>query len=378
MQQPFAAFASCQPGLEPLLAGELAALGLPGEAQPGGVAFAADVPALLRGCRWLGTASHVLLRLAEFPCRALGELERKAGLLPWPRWLRGDVPAAVHATARSSRVYHSGAIEQRVARAIGAAFAAPMPELAPAAETAARVHVRFHRDRCTISLDATCTPLHRRGYRLDAASAPLREDLAHALLLAGRFSGHDALLDPFCGSGTIAIEAAGLALGLPPGRLRPPPLAHLALFDAGAWAAETARPGPRSTPAPVVASDRDAGAIEAARDNAGRAGVAAAIEFHVAAFTAHPWLQDPGTAPARGLLATNPPFGVRLGRGGDLAPLYQTLGHRAAKLPAGWRWAVLAHDVRLARRTGLPLRAAFTTRHGGLSVTALAGAPPPG
>ena len=74
-----------------------------------------------------------------------------------------------------------------------------------------------------------------------------------------------------------------------------------------------------------------------------------------------------------GLLATNPPFGVRVGKGPELAPLYQTLGHRAKALGAGWRMALLAHDVRLARRTGLPLQAAFTSKHGGLSVTALVG-----
>jgi putative N6-adenine-specific DNA methylase len=226
-----------------------------------------------------------------------------------------------------------------------------------------------------VSLDATATPLHRRGYRLASAKAPLREDLAHALLLAAGFGPEQALLDPLCGSGTIAIEAAGLAAGLPPGRLRRAPLAHLALFDGEAWKRERDAVPPPRPHAPIVASDRDAGAVEAARANAERAGTAAAIAFATMALSAQPWLAEGAEHPARGLVATNPPFGRRVQAGRDLLPLYQTLGHRAQRLGAGWRVALVAHDVRLARRTGLPLQAAFTTRHGGIPITALCTVP---
>ncbi|MBX3464650.1 MAG: class I SAM-dependent RNA methyltransferase [Planctomycetes bacterium] len=376
MPRPFDLFAACLPGLEPLLAGELSALGLDPRPLRGGVAFTGDTTQVLRAGLWLGTASHVLVRLAEFPCRALGELQRKASLLPWPEWLRPATPLAVRATARSSRVYHTGAIVERVENAIAGALGQPPPRDAADAP-AALVHVRFQGDVCTLSLDATATPLHRRGYRLDGAKAPLREDLAHALVRASGFTGDEALLDPFCGAGTIAIEAAGLALGLPPGRLRPPPLEHLAPFDPAAWESvrsEARRPAAGAAP-PIAAGDRDAGAIAAARENAARAGVAAAITFHHGAFTTQPWFAA-GGAPARGVLVTNPPFGVRIPRAEGLLALHQTLGHRARTLGPGWRFALLAHDVRLARRTGLPLRAAFTTRHGGLSVSALVGSIP--
>ncbi|HEX5052741.1 MAG TPA: class I SAM-dependent RNA methyltransferase [Planctomycetota bacterium] len=373
MPAPLTLFAACQPGLEPLLAQELRALGAEPEPLAGGVAFAGDVKLASKGCLWLGTASHVMLRLAEFPCRALGELQRKAAQLPWADWLRAEVPLQVRATARGSRVFHTGAIEERAGNAIGEALgAAPRAATATDADVA-RVQVRFHADVCTISLDLTSTPLHRRGYRLEGAKAPLREDLAHALVLASQWTPDQALLDPFCGSGTIAIEAAGLGLGLAPGRLRPPAMHHLAMFDANAWL-ELAHAGsnPNEAPLQIAASDRDAGAIEAARHNAERAGVANAITFTCGAVTAHAWLQ-PGAAPATGVLATNPPFGVRVPKANNLLALYQTLGHRTARLGPGWRAAVLAHDVRLARRTGLPLRAAFTTKHGGLLVTALVG-----
>jgi putative N6-adenine-specific DNA methylase len=371
-------FAACQPGLEPLLARELSALGAEPQATAGGVAWRGDVRLAMHACLWLGTASHVLLRLRQFPCRALGELQRKAALLPWREWLRPDVPVDVRASTRGSRVYHTGAIVERVENAIAAAFGAAL--LRPAGETdhVAHVHARFHRDVCTLSLDTACTPLHRRGYRLETAKAPLREDIAHALVLASGWTPAHALLDPFAGSGTIAIEAAGLALGLPPGRLRPPALGHLALFDAATWREVAQGAAPREAAAPqavakVAASDRDAGAVEAARHNAERAGVGKHIAFGCHAVTAHPWLDTPGAAPGHGVLVTNPPFGVRVQQAENLLSLYQTIGHCAARLGPGWRIAMLAHDVRLARRTGLPLRALFTTKHGGLTVAALAG-----
>jgi putative N6-adenine-specific DNA methylase len=373
MPSQFEAFAACQPGLEPLLARELELLGARAREVGGGVAFDATPELVMRSCLWLGTASHVLLRLAEFPCRALGELQRKAVLMPWTDWLRPQVPVDVRATTHGSRVFHTGAIAERITTAIATAFGRPPVAALPQHEDVARITVRFHRDVCTISLDATSTPLHRRGYRLATAKAPLREDLAHALLLAGGFTAQDALLDPFCGSGTIAIEAAGLAMGLPPGRLRPPALGHLAFFEPELWMAVRAWQSAPKNPQPILASDRDAGAIEAARANAERAGVQTAIEFRQGAITTHPWLHEPASAPRRGLLATNPPFGVRVPKASNLLPLYQTLGHRAGRLGDTWRVAILANDVRLARRTGLALRAAFTTRHGGRPVTAMVG-----
>jgi putative N6-adenine-specific DNA methylase len=373
MSRPLDLFAACQPGLEPLLADELKHLGAAPTVQRGGAAFAGDVALAMRCALWLGTASHLLIRIAEFRCRALGELQRKAAALPWRDWLRATVPLAVHATARGSRVYHTDAAAERVANAIAGALGTAPRTATSTDDAAAHVHVRFQDDVCTLSLDATNTPLHRRGYRLDGRKAPLREDLAHALVLASGWTPDIPLLDPFCGSGTIAIEAAGRALGLPPGRLRPPPLQHLCAFDAAVW--ETLRRETRAARAPVAiaASDRDEGAIAAARANAERAGVAGAIAFACAPLSAQPWLAGDG-APERGVLVTNPPFGLRVAKGQALLPLYQTLGHRAARLGPGWRIALLAHDVRLARRTGLALHAAFTTRHGGVPVTAMIGA----
>jgi putative N6-adenine-specific DNA methylase len=280
----------------------------------------------------------------------------------------------VRATTKRSRIYHTGAIEERVQLGIAQALRVPSPPIVDAGAEAIAIAARFHEDRVTLSLDTSFTPLHRRGYRLDARKAPLREDLAHALLLAAGYEPGMALLDPFCGSGTIAIEGAAIAASLPPGRLRPAPLQGTPLQHDAGWRALLASlpPGPPAAlpNAPIAASDRDAGAITATRANAERAGVAAAIDATVAALTKQPWFAREGAAPARGLVATNPPFGLRVG-GGDLANLYQTLGHRVKQLGPGWRLAILAHDPRLARRTGIPLRQVFASNHGGVQVTAL-------
>ena len=168
-----------------------------------------------------------------------------------------------------------------------------------------------------------------------------------------------------------------IALGIPPGHLRPPALAHTALWDASDWQAVLAAvpPAPDHDCARISASDRDAGAIAAAQGNAQRAGVSAALELRCCAFAAHPWLTDSASAPPEGVLVTNPPFGLRVQGGKGLVPLYQTIGHRLERLGPKWRLALLAADPRLARRTGVELRVAFTTDHGGLAVTALVSEP---
>lgn len=373
MTDPFALFAACLPGIEPLLCDELTDLGATPTAVAGGAAFRGDLRLLYDACLQLGTASHVVIRVAGFPCRALGELERKAMLLPWSSLLRPDVPIRVRAVCKRSRIWHSGAAEERLENAIAKTLGRAPRKAAAEEADAAVIAVRIVDDHVTISLDATTTPLHRRGWRLATAKAPLREDLAHALLLASGWQPGQALLDPFCGAGTIAIEAACVAADLAPGRLRLPPCRHLGLWDEPLWqdVLAAAAPEPTVDVSHIAASDRDAGAIEDARGNAERAGVAGAIDFRCCALSAQPWLQTPAAAPPAGTLVTNPPFGVRVGGGDQLASLYQSLGHRLAALGPGWRLTLLAHDVRMARRVGRPLRSAFATRIGGLGIAAM-------
>ncbi len=376
MPDDWSLFAACLPGLEPLLCGELKALGIDARPTDGGATFAGDRETVLQAHLHLGTASQLTARLASFTCHHLRELERRALPLPWGDWLRSDVPVVVKATAKKSKLYHTGAIEERIGKAIHSATGAPIATTAGDDDglDAVRIAVRIDRDRVTVSLATSDSPMHRRGYRLATAKAPLREDLAHALLLAARFDADEALLDPFCGSGTIAIEAARMACGIPPGILRPTPLLRTAIDLQPRWDQLVAAASPSAPTAEILAGDRDAGAVESARANAERGGCAAHLSLLETAISAQPWLAEhPEQRPERGLLATNPPFGLRVGGNRDLAPLYQTLGHRARRLGPGWRVALLVHDPRLARRTGLPLRQMLATRHGGLHISVLVG-----
>src|SRR5580765_5348892 len=145
-----------------LFADELRALGADPSPAAGGVAFAGDVALLRRAHLWLGTASHLLLRCAEFRCRALGELQRKAALLPWRQWLDPRTPFAVRATARGSRTYHTGAIEERLLAAIAQALEVRPPAAEPPAgkpqDGAIAIAARVHDDVVTLSLDTARTP----------------------------------------------------------------------------------------------------------------------------------------------------------------------------------------------------------------------------
>ncbi len=213
---PLEAFAACLPGVEPFLAQELEELGyIPANHHPGegGVGFSSTLEGLYRANLWLRTANRVLLRLGRFQAIQFAELRRKAANLPWERYLTPGQPVAIRSTCHHSKLYHSGAVSERVLGAIGdrlehAPEALAFDEEQPAAQL---VLVRMDNDECTISLDMSGEPLHRRGYRLAVAKAPLRETVAAAMLYASGWDRRSPLLDPFCGSGVIPIEAALLA-----------------------------------------------------------------------------------------------------------------------------------------------------------------------
>jgi putative N6-adenine-specific DNA methylase len=235
--------------------------------------------------------------------------------------------------------------------------------------------VRMVNDRCTLSLDATGEPLHRRGYRLDPGRAPLREDLARALVLASGWDSASLLVDPMCGSGTIAIEAALLAIDRAPNLDRHFALEHTALDPEGAALAAVrtaARTRIRPSQARILARDRDPRAFASTRANAERAGVLETIELeHGPLSTTLPSIER---APLRGAtprIVTNPPWGTRLGPRDDLRPLYRALGQLRRALGPDARLALAAHDRRLAYATAIDLHSAFLTRLGGLEVNAM-------
>jgi putative N6-adenine-specific DNA methylase len=382
------AFVITAPGLESLAAGELRTLGIANVVVTnGGVTCSATRRALYEANLHLRTATRVVVRAAEFAAKTFHELERRAGRVPWEGFVSPNLAVSLSVTCRKSRLYHSDAVAERVADAIltrvpgaylasqgqipGSDLGAKSNDLtlesdpSPIAPNQQLILVRMLHDRCTVSVDSSGALLHMRGYRQAVAKAPIRETLAAAALIASGWRGHAPLIDPMCGSGTIPIEAALIARRIPPGLRRRFAFESWPDFDAGEWAGvvSTAAAGVLSrSPVRILGSDRDAGAVERASANAGRAGVADDIELTRAALSAI----DPPDGP--GWIVSNPPYGVRVGEVDRLRDLYAQLGNVLRGKCAGWHFAVVSADPGLERQLRLPLEPVLRTTNGGINV----------
>jgi putative N6-adenine-specific DNA methylase len=363
-------FAVTAPGLEPLCAAELEALGERPKVEDGGVSWQGDMKSLMRANLWLRTATRVLVRVAEFKAKAFFELELNAKKVPWAQHTPRNAAVEFRVTCRKSKLYHSGAVAQRLGAAVkGAVKNVTIADAASDDDDVSGKRqmyvVRFFHDVATVSADSSGAPLHMRGYRQQLAKAPLRETLAAAILLGAEWDGTSPLVDPMCGSGTIAIEAARLARRIAPGRDRSFSFFDWPDFDRDAWTKllddAKANELPAS-PVPIGAADRDEGAIAAARANAKRGGVLDDIEFRKAS------VSTLGSAPPPGLVVSNPPYGVRIGESSGLRDLYAQLGNVMRSNLTGWRLALFSADKQLERQTKLPFVEKFKTKNGGIPV----------
>lgn len=387
LPEQLSCFAITTPGIESLLDTELKALGIaPVDAEAGGVHFMATRRQLADSLTWLRTANRVTVRLASFHARSFAELERHANKVPWADVLAARGTVHFRVTSKKSKLYHEDGIAERLEKAALAArpgitgvraagVAAEMDEEDVRNGSPVRVQrfiVRVMRDEVTLSADAAGPLMYLRGYRQAVAKAPLRETLAAALLMASGWAPDQPLLDPMCGSGTIAIEAAMIARRIAPGLARS--------FAAAGWpgfgnafsaAADAARDAQlEHSPVMISGCDRDAGAIEAASANAVRAGVSADVSFAVAPVSA--MTPDAGT----GMIVTNPPYGARIGERERLRDLYAALGRTIAERRPQWRLAMLSADRMLERQVGMRLREVAATSNGGIPVRVIVGQGP--
>jgi len=375
-------FISCAPGLEACLLSECIALGLkafppqraathsskglPGE-EPGGMEFSGSFVDIYRSNLHLRTASRVVVRLGEFYAASFSELRKKASRLPWETFIKPAQTVTMRVVCHKSKLYHSDAVAERVLNAINDHFShlkkSSLPvKLDPQGQL---ILVRLVNDHCTISIDSSGDLLHRRGYRLETAKAPLRETLAAGLLLASGWDGTSPLIDPFCGSGTIPIEAAILSQHIPPGIARKFRFMDWFNFSHDVWNSvlEHARKNIKTSQVQILGYDRDAGAIEIAAGNAMRAAQKDNIIFQNHAVSYLRPTSEPGW------VVTNPPYGRRLHEGKDLRNLYARFGSLLTTHFHGWKVAVLSSDDHLLGNLGLgkPL-SCFHTVNGGISV----------
>jgi 23S rRNA (guanine2445-N2)-methyltransferase / 23S rRNA (guanine2069-N7)-methyltransferase len=355
-------FATCPAGLASLLATELAALGATRlRTRPAGVAFGGDLALGYRACLWLRTANRVLLVLATAPVAGRDDVYAAAAAVDWSLHLDAGGTLAVDFQGRCAGIDHPHFGAQLVKDAVVDQFRArtgTRPDV-DAANPDLRINAHAAGGRLALHVDLSGHSLHRRGYRRHGGSAPLKENLAAAMLLLAdwpaRARDGAALCDPMCGSGTIAIEAALMARDVAPGLLRDGfGFSRWLGHDGAAFAAElatargraeAARARAAGTPPRIAAFDADAAMIALARDNAARAGVLDAVHFATCPLdaAAEAWRGSIG-AGSRDLVVTNPPYGERLSTRTDAAQLYRELGALLARGFAGTHACILAPD----------------------------------
>ncbi len=360
-----------------LLAQELEALGARHpNASPAGVAFRGDLKLAYRTCLWSRTASRVLLQLNRFPAARPEALYAGVRSSPWSQHLDPNGTLAVDFHTADSHITHSRFGAQKVKDAIvdqlreefgtRPSVRLQQPDL--------RINVYLRRDMASLSLDLSGESLHRRGYRKEGVAAPLKENLAAAILLLADWPAlarHGAsLLDPMCGSGTLPVEAALMAGDVAPGLLRDYYgflgwLGH----DQELWSGllEEARQrrerGLERIPA-IYAYDSAPAAVKAARSNVRRAGLERFVHVEQRELSK---AAPPAPATGSGLFVVNPPFGERLSDEQKLVPLYQTLGQTLSGRFAGWQAAVLSANPHLRQAIGLAVKRSHVLYNGALA-----------
>jgi len=355
-RSPEVLFATCAPGLEPVLHGELAEMRLAKiERQVGGVRFEGGIEDAWRVNLGSRTAVRVLLRLARFEAASADALHQGALGVDWGRFLRPDGTFRVDAQSSLSALDHTLFVEQRVKDAVADSFRAvhgsrPSVDLE---DPHVSIHVHLFKDRCTLSVDTSGDSLHKRGWRRFQGRAPLAETLAAGIVLLSGWDRRSPFLDPFCGSGTILVEAAWIAGGVPPGHLRERfGFERWIGHDAPRWRGlvEKSRAAIRMPKKLVLeGSDADDRAIEGARENLAAAGLEDCVRLEVRDVDRF--------APKRGWnawIVTNPPYGERVGRERDLEGVYRRFGALLREHCGGYHVAILSGNPALAQAIGLP------------------------
>ncbi len=361
-------FATCAPGLEPLLHDEARRLRLARiERQVGGVRFAGRLEDAWRANLYFRTAIRVLQRLARFEARDQDELYKGVQELDWMRWLRPHATLAVSAQSSDSQLDHSLFVAQRTKDAIVDQVrktSGSRPDV-DKEDPDLLVHVHLYRDRCTVSVDTSGESLHKRGWRRYQGRAPLAETLAAAVVLLSGWDRRSPLLDPFCGSATILIEAALLAADFAPGMFRRGfAFERFPDHDPQRWQALRAktRDAARFPPRLILrGSDTSVRAIEGARENLAAAELDDRIEIEQCDVCAFDFRRG-----WNAWIVTNPPYGERVGNTGELIPLFADFGRIVSDHCSGYHLALLSGSRELTRALGIRADSAVRLMNGRL------------
>ncbi|MGD9126545.1 MAG: bifunctional 23S rRNA (guanine(2069)-N(7))-methyltransferase RlmK/23S rRNA (guanine(2445)-N(2))-methyltransferase RlmL [Planctomycetia bacterium] len=331
-------------GLEAVVARELVALGYETKTlQPGWVGFRGDFTAIARANLWLRTADRVLVQLGSFEATDFGQLFDQTFALPWHEWITPDGAFVVNGRSIKSQLSSVPACQKIVKKSIVEKLkTAHHVEELPESGEKFPVEVALLEDRATLVLDTTGPSLHKRGYRKLVGQAPLKETLAAALILLSYWRPNRPLVDPFCGTGTIPIEAAMIGRNMAPGMNRDFTAETWPCIPGDAWdeaykeACDLARP---DTPLLILGTDRDEKTLSLARYHAREAGVQDAVQFSQRDFAE---LSSPREY---GCIITNPPYGERLGERDEIEQLYRSIPDVLRRLPTWSHYIISSHPA---------------------------------
>lgn len=364
----FEIFLGTQPGLERVLRDEAMAAGYnKAKTVNGGVTLWGDWSDVWRANLTMRGPSKVLARIGQFRALHLAQLDKRARKFAWGNILTPGLAVKVEVvTGKKNKIYHAGAAEERIERALSEEFDAQIAKSAEDADIV--IKARIEKDNVILSVDTSGLGLHKRGHKQAMGKAPLRETMAALLLRSCGYDGVEPVLDPMCGSGTFIIEAAEIAAGLMPGRSRRFAFERLATFDAASVAQirrdwQDAHPMPSKLQS-FYGSDRDENVINFAKQNARRAGIEKFCTFSPLAISS---AMPPKGPP--GLVMVNPPYGSRIGNKKELFSLYHAFGEVMRDRFTGWRVGMVTSETMLAEATKLPWKPTQAPiAHGGLKV----------
>ena len=342
----------CYLGVEKLVADELKKLKMEQvQAENGRVCCVGTLLDVARLNLNLRCGARVLVVLGEFSAISFEELYQGTFAIPWQDWIPKDGEFPVKGYSINSQLFSIPACQSIIKKAASAKLGqAYGMEWLP--ETGSRYQIQFSimKDTVSLCLDTSGSGLYKRGYRAVGVEAPLRETLAAAMVLLSGYKGLDPFCDPFCGSGTIPIEAALIAKNRAPGLDRRFDAQKWAFLPPACWmdAADEAQDREFHGQYDIWGGDIDPRAVDIARDNARKAGVDDCVRFEVA--DAAQFHRDS----PYGQLVTNPPYGERLLERQEAEALYRAFGKAWRTLPAGWRTLVLSSHTEFERCFGKP------------------------
>ena len=339
-------------GLEALVAKEVRALGYECTVDNGKVTYTGDAAAIARSNMWLRTADRIKIKVGEFKAFSFDELFEKTKALPWEEFLPEDAEFPVTGKSIKSKLYSVSDCQAIVKKAIVERLKKHYKRTSRFDETGAffRIEVALLKDVVTLTIDSSGQGLHKRGYRASQGEAPLKETLAAALIMLTNWHPDRPFIDPFCGSGTIPIEAAMIGQNIAPGFNREFVSEGWDWIPSKVWedvrneAEDLAK---YDQPLDILGTDIDHRMVNIAQENSFEAGFADVIQFK------QMQVKDITTTKEYGVIVGNPPYGERLGEKKQVEHMYREMGQALNKLDT-WSIYILTSNEEFEQHFGRP------------------------